>query len=530
MGLLRILTVSTCTLLLGSGFSGNSATAQEADTFRMMAGEPRFMDPNLASDFSIFVNAQLFEPLARIDEKGELILLQAKSIELGQDGRTWTITLNPDYKWSNGDPITADDWVFSWRRILDPKTASEVAAFLSDVENADAYNKGTLADVNEVGIKATGEYTFQVVTTVVAPHFRAKLALPYLTPVPRKVVEALGDKWTLPENIVTNGPYRLVARVNDQSISMAANPSFGGKKPALGKIEITIASGDLCTAQLRAYEAGEIDMATCVPTQDIPRVKADADLSRQLLPYPIPGTTWAQYDLSHAPWNDKRVRQALSLAIDREAIVTAVSDGTAHPTATLVPESIPGSNPDDALKGTVEDARRLFAEAGFPDGKGFPSFVITGSPTQNRPLVAQLLQQMWSENLGINATINILEENAFRAWVSARKSEPYDVMISGWWSDYADPSNWFGDLITGDYRNNHFTTPEFADLVAKANVETDPAKRIELFRAANKIVEDEAPVSPLYNPTNLWLVKPYVQGLRHEGVLDFYHIEEVSFQ
>ena len=530
MRLPRALAASASALILGVGLLASIANAEEPKTFRMMTGEPRFMDPNLASDFSIFVNAQLFEPLARLDEKGNLVLRQAKSIDLGADGRTWTITLNPNYKWSNGVPITAADWVYSWKRILDPKMASEVATFLGDVENADAYNKGKITDADAVGIKATGEYTFQVVTATVAPYFRAKLALPYLTPVPKALIEKVGDKWIAPENMLSNGPYKLTARINDQSISMETNPYYGGTKPAIGKIEMTIASGDLCTAQMRAYEAGEIDFASCIPTQDLPRVKADPTLSKELVPYAIAGTTWVQYDLSHAPWNDKRVRQALSLAIDRKAIVAVVSDGTDHPTATVLPDSIAGSNPDDALKGNVEDAKNLLAEAGFPGGKGFPAFTITTTPTAGRPLVAQLLQQMWSENLGITANINQLEENAFRSWVASRKAEPYDAMLNGWWSDYADPANWFGDLILADYRQNHFKTPEFAALVTKGNLETDPAKRTKIFRAANKILEDEAPMSPLFNPTNLWLIKPNVKGLKHEGVLDFYHIEEASFE
>jgi oligopeptide transport system substrate-binding protein len=506
------------------------ACAADAKAFRMIVGEPRFMDPNLATDYSIYVNAQLFEPLARIDNKGNLTLLEAKSIEVGADKRTWTITLDPKYKWSNGQPITAADWEYSWKRILDPKLSSEVAAFLVDVDNAEDYNKGKITDVSKVGIRATGEYTLEVITSKAAPQFRAILALPYLTPIPKAAVEKTGEKWIAPENILSNGPYKLVSRVNDQSIIMEANPYYGGNKPTIPRIEMTIASGDLCTAQLRAYEAGEVDFATCVPSQDIARVRKDAKLGKELSPYPASATVWFQYDLSRAPWKDKRVRDAFALAVDRKAIVTAVSDDTAHPTEVVVPESIPGSNPADALKGTVEDAGKKLAEAGFPGGKGFPQFIITASANRGQPLIAQLLQQMWQERLGVTATINVLEENAYRAWVKARKTEPYDLMINQWYSDYADPSNWYGDLVVGDYRNSHFSNATFNDLVKQGNAESDVAKRVEIFRAANKILEDEQPMTSLYNPVDLWLIKPNVKGLQHVGVLDNFYIGEASFQ
>jgi oligopeptide transport system substrate-binding protein len=532
MSLRHVVTPSASAIALIAGILivPPPATAADAKPFRVIVGEPRFMDPNLATDYSIYVTQQLFEPLARIDNTGKLILQQAKSIEVGADGRTWTITLNPEYKWSNGQPITAADWESSWKRILDPKLSSEVAAFLVDVENAEDYNKGKITDLDKVAIKATGENTLQVVTAKVAPQFRAIIALPYLTPVPKAVVERTGDKWVAPENILSNGPYKLVSRKNDQSIVMEANPFYGGKKPAIPRIEMTIASGDLCTAQLRAYEAGEVDFTTCVPPQDIARVRKDATLGKQLSPSPASATVWVHYDLSHSPWNDKRVRHALALAIDRKAVVAAVSDDTAHATDTLVPESIPGSNPVDAIKGTIEDAKKLLAAAGFAGGKGFPQATLTASANRGQPLIAQLLQQMWADKLGIQVTINVLEENAYRAWVKARKTEPYDMMVNQWYSDYADPSNWYGDLVVGDYRNTHFSNAAFNELVRKGNGESDVAKRLEIFHAANKILEDEQPMSALYNPTDLWLIKPNIKGLTHEGVLDTWHVSEASFE
>jgi oligopeptide transport system substrate-binding protein len=527
---MRPVLASVLALLAATAVPQPGSADDAPKTFRMIAGEPRFMDPNLASDFAIFVNAQLFQPLARLNKDGSLSMLQAKSIELAPDGRTWTITLNPDYKWSNGEPITAADYEYSWKRILDPKMASEVAVFLGDVENADDYNKGKITDPAKVGIKATGDYTLQVVTAGPAPQFRAKLALPYLTAVPKAVVEKYGDKWILPGNMVSNGPYKLVSRVNDQSIGMEANPYYGGKKPAIPRVQVTIASGDICAAQLRAYEADEIDFVTCLPSQDIARVLSDATLKKQLDPFPLAATEWIQYDMSRAPWTDKRVRQALALAIDKKQIVTAVSNDTAHVAATLVPDSIPGGNSGDALQGTVADAQKLLADAGFPGGKGFPAFTITTAGILGRPLVAQMVQQMWADNLGIQGTINVMESNAFRAWVAARKTEPYDIMIQGWWSDYADPANWYGDLIINDFRKSHFKNDAFAALVAKGNAEPDPAKRLQIFREANKLLEEEQPMTAYDNPTDLWLVKPNVRNLRHEGVLDMYHIEEASFE
>src|SRR5882724_968741 len=157
---MRKIATATAAVVVLTGAIAAATGSQAADSpkaFRVIVGEPRFMDPNLATDYSIYVNAQLFEPLARIDNTGKLILLQAKSIEVGPDGRTWTITLNPDYKWSNGQQITAADWAYSWQRILDPKLSSEVATFLGDVENAEDYGKGKITDVILNGMKATGD-------------------------------------------------------------------------------------------------------------------------------------------------------------------------------------------------------------------------------------------------------------------------------------------------------------------------------------------------------------------------------------
>ncbi|KQU83901.1 hypothetical protein ASD00_33945 [Ensifer sp. Root31] len=522
----NILVLSMLAALSTAALVPSSLYAGENATLRMIVPEPRFMDPNLVDDGAITIQTQLFEPLAKIDNDGKLVYLQASSIETSQDGLTWTIKLKPENKWSDGEPVTAQDWEYSLKRILDPNTASGNAQFLTEIKGAADYNSGKTTDASTVHIKAVDQYTLVIDTERVAPAFLAKLALPYVTPVPRAVVTKWGEQWTLPAHIVSNGPYKLAARVNDQSIELEANPYYAGKKPVIGSIKMSVASGDHCEAQLRAFEADEIDFATCIPVQDIPRIRGDATLSKQLITHPESGTWWVQYDTSHAPWDNRDVRQALGLAIDRDALSSVISDGTAEAASTIVPPGIAGASDGDAIKGDVDTARELLAGAGYPSGAGFPPFTITVRDGDSQPFVAQLLQQMWSENLGINASINIMESKAFAAWVNARKSEPYDVLTSTWVSDYADPENWYGDLVTDDYRNTHFQNPEFGPLIEQAKTTTDNAKRVEAYRKANKILEDQQPMSALYRRTTLWLVKPYVTNLVPDTTLILYPIRD----
>jgi oligopeptide transport system substrate-binding protein len=243
---------------------------------------------------------------------------------------------------------------------------------------------------------------------------------------------------------------------------------------------------------------------------------------------PLSSTIFPVFDNRAAPWNDTRVRQAFSLSIDRQAIVDALTDGTSEPAYVLVPPGIVGNNPNDALKGTIEDAQRLLSEAGYPGGDGFPEFTITASTARNRKEIAELIQQMWTDNLGVTGKVEVLEENAFRAWQSARKTEPYDLAITGWYTDYEDPNNWYKEVFVDDFRNMHFTNPEFVDLVNRAAYELDPATREQLFLQANAILEREAPAIPAYYLTDIQLRKPWLTGLGHTRVLGLYYIADAT--
>jgi oligopeptide transport system substrate-binding protein len=439
----------------------------------------------------------------------------------------WTFHLNPNSKWSDGQPVTANDWVFSWMRMLDPATGSGVAPFLSAIKGAADFTAGTLTDTAEVGVRAVDDLTFEVTMEQPSPQFRAVAALPYLTPAPQHVVEKFGDQWTEAGNLVSNGPYKLEAWDHDQQIILARNEHYGGEAPAIERAVLTIATGDPCVAQVQAYEADEVDFVTCVPAQDIARMRDQYPEEFSL--QPLSSTIFPIFDNRKEPWNDVRVRQAFSLAIDRQLIVDALTEGTSEPAPVLVPEGIVGRNLDHALTGTIEDAQQLLTDAGFPNGEGFPQFTITTSSARGRKELAELIQQMWKDNLGVTSTVDVLEENAFRSWLNARADEPFDLAISGWYTDYEDPNNWYKEVFVDDYRNMHFENEEFIDLVNQAAYELDEAKRAELFDQADAILERDVPAIPAYYLTDIQLRKPWLEGIGHTPVLGLYYIADGLF-
>jgi oligopeptide transport system substrate-binding protein len=500
----------------------------QSDTgeFRMIVGEPSSLDPNIATDFSIYVTSQLFDALYRLQDDGTLKMLGAESYEVSEDGLIWTFKLNPNAKWSDGQPVTADDWVYSWLRALSPELGSAVATFMTAIKGASDYTAGTITDPAEVGLRAVDPLTFEVTMAQPSPQFQAVAGLPYLTPVPRHVIEQFGDEWTEAPNLVSNGPYKLEAWDHDQQIVLARNENYGSEPPAIERALLTIATGDPCVAQVQAYEADEVDFATCVPSQDIARMRDQYPDEFSL--QPLSATIFPAFDNSQEPWNDVRVRQAFSLAIDRQAIVDVLTEGTSEPAPLLVPEGIVGRDDSHALTGTVDDAKQLLADAGYPDGAGFPEFTITTTVARGRKELAELVQQMWKDNLGVTGTVEVLEENAYRAWVNARKDEPYDIQINAWYTDYVDPNNWYKEVFVDDYRNMHFTNEEFIDLVDQAAFELDEAKRAEHFTQADAILEREVPAIPAYYPTDIQLRKPWLQGLGHTDVLGLYYISEAG--
>jgi len=497
-------------------------------TLRMVIREPTSMDPNLAGDHSIWYVDQIFEGLYKVLDDGTIRWLGAKSMEISKDGLTWTFRLNPAARWSDGRPVTASDYEWSWKRAIDPKLASDVASFYVAIKGADDYISGKLKDPNQIGIKALDTYTLQVTMPQPAPYFKAVAGLTYLYPVPRQAVEKYGDKWTEAGNIVSNGVFTMQSWKHDQEMVLVRNESYWGKKPTLQKVIFRIApAGELCGVDFRAYEANETDFAMCVPTADIERVTRHPVLSKELTPELLSASQFLVFDAGRAPWNDARVRQAFNLAIDREKVVRAISRGLFKPTKVLVPPGIQGYDPGHALQAGPAEAGRLLAEAGYPGGRGFPEFRLTAPDIRGNRTLAELLQQMWKENLGLTAQIEVMEPKAFSAWRSARKNQPFDIYTrGGWWSDYEDPTNWYNIFFEDGWLNSHWQNEQFLQLVKAAAPELNRAKRIALYEQADRILERESPTIGLWYFTDYWMRKPWLKDLQHTRILGFFWLRD----
>ncbi len=525
--------VSACTTSSAPPAGSGAGQALAPDqNLRFVIGEPTYMDPNRAADASIWYVDQVFEGLYKILDDGKVRFLGATDMTISADGLTWTWKLNPKAKWSDGTPVTAGDYVYSWKRAIDPKLASDTSSFFSAIKGADAYNSGKVTDPNTVAVSAVDDLTLQAVLSAPAPYFKAIVGLTYLYPVPKKTVEKFGDKWTEAANIVTNGPWKMASWKHDQEMVFVRDDNYWGPKPTLTTITMRIApSADASTTSLRAFEAGETDFAISVPATDLQRVLADPVLGKQLTPEVLSAGNFLVFDTTHPPFDNTKVRQAFNMAIDRDKVVQTLSRGLYKASKVLVAPGIVGYQPSHALPGTPADAKKTLADAGYADPKSFPAVTLT-VPTGGQKTLGELLQQMWSDNLGVTVKVDAMESKAFSAWRTARSNQPFDIYTrGGWYSDYEDPTNWYNtffDCASSCYLNSHWNNAQFLDLVKKAAPEADNAKRQQLYEQADAIMEQESPTAGLYYFTDYWMRKPYLQGVQHVRIDGFIWLRDAK--
>ena len=506
------------------------AEAQEL-TF-VLNNEPDSLDPSYTNNsFASPFLTNLFEGLVTYDENGELAPGNAESWESNDDMTVWTFHLRDGLKWSDGTPLMAKDYVYSALHVMTPTTTSQYVNMMTDyIVNGQEYYDGT-ASAEDVGVKALDDNAVEYTLKQPTPFFADVTSMWVYAPVQEATVEANGDKWsTAADTYVCNGPFKVSEINMGESVVLTRNENYwDAENVTLEKLTFRYIL-DLSTA-LTAYENGEVDGVRNIPAGDIARLKAEGAGTHTINVY---GTVYYNFNCQKEPYNNPLVRKALNLAIDREAIINNVAQLDAQPAYSIL---APGYMVDgkDILDGRstfemsptadVEAAKAALAEAGYPDGEGFPTVQLSFYSDDTVKKVAEAIQEMWETNLGIDVEVTSADWAVFYSGV---QSGDYEVAAMGWSADYVNPMSFLPLLVTGDVTNTSFySNPDYDALVEQIKVEKDPAAFAQLVKDADDLVSSDYPVLPLYYKADTYLLKDYVSGVYTDSSAHLYFKDAV---
>ena len=479
------------------------------DTFVFaLVGEPETIDPAKARGVNEnLIVSNMFEGLTEIPlGAGDPVPGVAERWDVSEDGLTYTFHLRKDAKWSNGEAVTAEDFRYSWLRVLDPATASPYADMLFPIKGAEALYRGEGGDPSTVGIEVVDPYTLRVTLAYVAPYFLQLCTFYTYLPVHRATIEAHGERWTRPDNIVTNGPYVLREWQFNQKLAAEQNPHYWDRDQLAMKRWEAIPIQEN-TTMVTVYQSGGIDWSGAV---DLPAIQHGV-LSRRPDYHEDPylGVYFYRYNVTHDVLADNRVRQALALAVDRDAIVKVIKMGIT-PATTQVPPMPGYVSAESDIRFDPAAAKALLAEAGYPGGKGFPRFQLLYNTQENHKRIAEMVQQMWDRHLGLKVD---LENQEWKVYLKSQQALSYDVSRSGWIGDYLDPMTFLGMWAEGNGNNNTgWADREYDGLLERARYEGNAEARLALLREAEAILLQRGPVLPIYHYARAYLLNPAVEG------------------
>ncbi|MEZ4521608.1 MAG: peptide ABC transporter substrate-binding protein [Thermomicrobiales bacterium] len=504
-------------------------TLADEQVLRLPGTEPNDLDPAVSYGYGLPQFRNLFDGLVGIDPRSNEVVPQlAESFEANDDATVYTFTLRSGLTWSDGTPLAAEDFVWSWKRVLDPETRSQYIPALYPIKGAqEAADDPGLVD--DLGVAAPDDQTVEVTLVGPTPYFPLLVTTWTFYPVPKHVVDEKGAEWYEAGNMVSTGPYVLSEWNHNQSIILERNPEYWDEQPTLARMEYSLFDDELAQGII-AYENDELD-ETEVPGSDLQRVRDDSSLSEQIIQLERSSTRFVVCDTTNAPTDDYRVRQALSMSIDRETLTQQIRLGDSEPAYTVLPPDIAGYNPDASLGMDVDKAVSLLADAGYDDPSEIEISLVYIS-TATYKLDAEYLQNAWSENLGINVTLEPIEQNTYSDWRASRETSPFNVYIGNWGSDFGDPYNWHNQNFTteSDHYRNHWEYPDFNDLVAEAAVNTDEEERRKQYEDAEAMLVEQAPIIPLWHQLSFFLVKPYVKNVFLQPILPVVYGKYVSIE
>lgn len=464
------------------------------------------LDPGLG--FSQYA-PNLYLGLGKIAPDNTYMPGAALSYDVSEDGTIYTFHLREDAYWSDGEPLTAQDFEFAWKRALDPETASTRAYMLYLVAGAEAYNSGE-GSVDEVGVKALDDYTLQVNLTSAAPFFPMYASANNVYfPVPQHVVEQYGTDWTLPQNHVSSGPFVLESWEPNLKTTFVPNEFYPIGQPKIDALVVHIVPQT--AVALSKYENGELDFAWNLPIGEMNRLRNDPVLSEQLGFFSEENQAGLVFGLSFEPLDNALVRKAIAMAVDPDPIIQGPLQGLVQRAGSVFVRNVPGGRPDVALPYDPERARELLAEAGFPGGRGFPSIsIVTRSSNPQGLASAQSVQAMLQMNLGITIEVEALESAAYFDRIYSGNAA---LALSGPFSLTPDPYDLF-NVLQGQLRNyQNWDNPEWDAKLALATGEQDPERRLEMYQELEDvIVKEETVFQPVYNGQRNSIQKPYVSN------------------
>ncbi|MDX1953277.1 MAG: peptide ABC transporter substrate-binding protein [Verrucomicrobiota bacterium] len=485
--------------------AGCSKMEERADLVICNGKEPESLDPAILTGMPDGrVALALFEGLTRYDPKDSSPLPGlAERWEISEDGKTYTFFIRANAVWSTGEPITAHDFVWSWLRVLHPDTAADYAGNLYYIKNAEAFNTGKLTNAAEVGVQALNERTLKVDLVNPTPFFLELCAFSPQTVVPRQVIEKHGDRWLHVRPLPSSGAYELVYwRLNDR-IRVKKNMRYWDAQNTASEV-VDFVPVNTATTAINLYETKQVDIIwdkDSIPSELLPVLRKRPDFHR----FPVLGTYFYRYNVTRKPFDDPRVRKALSMAIDRKKIVEKITAGGELPANFLVPPNSGKYRSPEGLPYDPEAARKLLAEAGFPDGKGFRRFSYIFNTSREHQRIAVELQEMWRKELNIHVDLKSVEWNVFFRF---QTELDYDLARSSWFADYSDP-NTFLDLFMSNNPNNRtgWRNERYDTLLREANGLSDAVAREKVLQQAEALmVRDELPIGPLfiYQGFNIW--------------------------
>ncbi|MEG6267893.1 ABC transporter substrate-binding protein [Enterobacter quasihormaechei] len=520
-----ILCASTATW--AANVPAGTQLAEKQELVRNNGSEPASLDPHkVESDVEFNIISDLFDGLVSVSPTGEIQPRLAEKWE-NKDNTVWTFHLRPGITWSDGTPITAEDIVWSWQRLVDPKTVSPYASYPGSMRivNGTDIAEGKKAP-ESLGVKAINDATLEVTLTQPNAAFLAMLAHPSLVPIDKVLVGRFGEKWTKPEHFVSSGAYTLSQWVVNERIVAVRNPHYwDNAHTVINKVTYLPISSE--AADVNRYKAGEIDIVYTVPINQFDQLKktlgSELDVSPQLATY------YYQFNTTRPPFNDARVRRALNLALDKDIIAGKVLGQGQRPAWLISQPDIGGvklQNPDYAswpMDKRIAEAKKLLAEAGFNDSHPL-SFNLLYNTSESHQRIAIAASSMWKKNLGVEAK---LQNQEWKTMLDTMHTHNFDAVRYAWIADYDDAATFLNTFRTGDSQNTtQYSNPDYDRALVNAAKSKTAQERGKLYQQAEDLLGRDVPAIPVYHYVRTHLVKPWVGGFTPDK-LGYYYTKDM---